>query len=98
MLHGSDPAAKAILLLGHLDVVEAKREDWARDPFIMIEANGYFYGRGTNDMKAQDAVWVDNLVRFREEDFRPKRLFMPILRILGSDDFPQERNWPRRGI
>ena len=60
VLHGSAPAAKAILLLGHLDVVEAKREDWTRDPFIMIEENGYFYGRGTNDMKAQDAVWVDN--------------------------------------
>ena len=73
VLHGSDPAAKAILLLGHLDVVEAKREDWTRDPFVMIEENGYFYGRGTNDMKAQDAVWVDNLVRFREEGFKPKR-------------------------
>jgi acetylornithine deacetylase/succinyl-diaminopimelate desuccinylase-like protein len=73
VLHGSDPAAKAILLLGHVDVVEAKREDWTRDPFIMIEENGYFYGRGTNDMKAQDAVWVDSMIRFREEDYRPKR-------------------------
>src|SRR6202167_91711 len=73
VLHGSDPAAKAILLLGHVDVVEAKREDWTRDPFIMIEENGYFYGRGTNDMKAQDAVWVDNMIRFREEGFKPKR-------------------------
>ena len=73
VLHGSDPAAKAILLLGHVDVVEAKREDWTRDPFVMIEENGYFYGRGTNDMKAQDAVWVDNLVRFREEGYKPKR-------------------------
>ena len=73
VLHGSDPAAKAILLLGHVDVVEAKREDWTRDPFVMIEENGYFYGRGTNDMKAQVAVWVDNLVRFREEGFKPKR-------------------------
>ena len=50
-----------------------KREDWTRDPFIMIEENGYFYGRGTNDMKAQAAIWVDNMVRFREEGFRPKR-------------------------
>ena len=73
VLHGSDPAAKAILLLGHVDVVEAKREDWTRDPFVMIEENGYFYGRGTNDMKAQDAVWVDNLIRFREEGYKPKR-------------------------
>ena len=73
VLHGSDPTAKAILLLGHVDVVEAKREDWTRDPFTLIEEGGYFYGRGTNDMKAQVAVWVDNLVRFREESFRPKR-------------------------
>ncbi len=73
VLHGSDPNAKAILLLAHVDVVEAKREDWTRDPFTMIEENGYFYGRGTNDMKAQAAVWVDNMVRFKEEGFHPKR-------------------------
>jgi acetylornithine deacetylase/succinyl-diaminopimelate desuccinylase-like protein len=73
VLHGADPSAKAILLLAHVDVVEAKREDWTRDPFTMIEEDGYFYGRGTNDMKAQAAVWVDNMVRFREEGFRPKR-------------------------
>jgi acetylornithine deacetylase/succinyl-diaminopimelate desuccinylase-like protein len=72
-LHGSDPQAKAILLLAHVDVVEAKREDWTRDPFTLIEEGGYFYGRGTSDMKAQAAVWVDNMVRFREEGFRPKR-------------------------
>ena len=41
-----------MLLLGHLDVVEAKRADWTRDPFTLIEENGYFYGRGTSDMKA----------------------------------------------
>ncbi len=73
VLHGADPQAKAILMLAHVDVVEAKREDWTRDPFIMIEENGYFYGRGTNDMKAQAAVWVDNMVRLREEGFRAKR-------------------------
>jgi acetylornithine deacetylase/succinyl-diaminopimelate desuccinylase-like protein len=73
VLHGSDPNAKAILMLAHLDVVEAKREDWTRDPFKMIEENGYFYARGVNDDKAQAAIWVDNLVRYREEGFRPKR-------------------------
>jgi acetylornithine deacetylase/succinyl-diaminopimelate desuccinylase-like protein len=73
VLHGSDPKSKAILMLAHVDVVEAKREDWTRDPFTLIEENGYFYARGTNDMKAQAAIWVDNLVRFREEGFRPKR-------------------------
>src|SRR3984957_19764371 len=45
-LHGSDPRAKAILMLAHVDVVEAKREDWTRDPFTLIEENGYFYARG----------------------------------------------------
>jgi acetylornithine deacetylase/succinyl-diaminopimelate desuccinylase-like protein len=73
VLHGSDPMTKAILMLAHVDVVEARREDWTRDPFTLIEENGYFYARGTSDMKAQAAIWVDNLVRFREEDFRPKR-------------------------
>ena len=72
-LPGSDPQAKAILMLAHVDVVEARREDWTRDPFTLIEEGGYFYGRGTSDMKAQAAVWVDNLVRFREEGFRPRR-------------------------
>ena len=73
VLHGSDPMAKAILMLAHIDVVEARREDWTRDPFTLVEENGYFYARGTNDMKAQAAIWVDNLVRFHEEGFRPKR-------------------------
>jgi acetylornithine deacetylase/succinyl-diaminopimelate desuccinylase-like protein len=73
VLHGSDPKAKAILMLAHVDVVEAKREDWTRDPFTLIEEGGYFYARGTSDIKAQAAIWVDNLVRFREEGFKPKR-------------------------
>jgi acetylornithine deacetylase/succinyl-diaminopimelate desuccinylase-like protein len=73
VLHGSDPKTKAILLLGHLDVVEAKREDWTRDPFTLIEENGYFYGRGADDMKAQVATWVDTMVRLKEEGFKHKR-------------------------
>src|SRR3954452_18556227 len=73
VLHGSDTRAKAILLLGHLDVVEAKREDWTRDPFTLIEENGYFYGRGASDMKAQVAAWVDAMVRLKEEGFKPRR-------------------------
>jgi acetylornithine deacetylase/succinyl-diaminopimelate desuccinylase-like protein len=72
-LHGSDSKAKAILMLAHVDVVEAKREDWTRDPFTLIEEDGYFYGRGTSDMKAQAAIWVDNLIRYREEKYQPKR-------------------------
>ncbi len=73
VLHGSDPNAKAILMLGHIDVVEAKREDWARDPFTLIEEDGYFYARGSSDMKDQSAIWVDNMIRYREEGFKPKR-------------------------
>jgi acetylornithine deacetylase/succinyl-diaminopimelate desuccinylase-like protein len=73
VLHGSDSTAKAILMLAHVDVVEAKREDWTRDPFTLIEEDGYFYGRGTSDMKAQAAIWVDNMIRYREEGYKPKR-------------------------
>ena len=61
--------AKPMLLLGHLDVVEAKREDWTRDPFTLIEENGYFYGRGAADMKAMDATWIDALMRFKKSGY-----------------------------
>ena len=64
---------RPMLLLGHLDVVEAKREDWTRDPFVMVEENGYFYGRGTSDMKAMDATWIDALMRFKQSGYHPKR-------------------------
>ena len=70
---GRDPKAKAILLLAHLDVVEAKREDWTRDPFKLVEENGYFYARGVIDDKAEAAIWVDSLVRYKKEDFHPRR-------------------------
>lgn len=70
---GTSASAKPILLVAHIDVVEAKREDWERDPFKMIEENGYFYGRGTADDKAQAAVWVDTLIRFQKQGYKPKR-------------------------
>jgi len=70
---GTDPKLKAILLLAHIDVVEAKREDWTRDPFTLIEENGSFYARGAIDDKAEAAIWVDTLVRFSEEKYRPRR-------------------------
>lgn len=73
VLHGSDPKAKAMLLLGHLDVVEAKRADWTRDPFTLVEENGYFYARGASDMKSLVAAWVDTMVRLKEERFKPAR-------------------------
>lgn len=72
-LKGSDPAAKAMLLLAHIDVVEAKREDWERDPFKLVEENGYFYARGASDDKAMASVWVDSLIRYRQEGFKPRR-------------------------
>src|SRR5579859_776940 len=72
-LAGSDPKAKAVLLLAHIDVVEAKREDWERDPFKLIEENGYFYGRGASDDKAMGAVFADMMARFKKEGFKPKR-------------------------
>ena len=73
VLHGTDPSAKAILLLAHLDVVEAKRADWTRDPFTLVEENGNFYARGVADDKAMAAVWADDLIRFREQGYHPKR-------------------------
>ena len=73
VLHGRDPSAKAILLLAHIDVVEAKRADWTRDPFTLIEENGYFYGRGTSDDKAMAASFTDAMIRFRQEGFHPRR-------------------------
>jgi acetylornithine deacetylase/succinyl-diaminopimelate desuccinylase-like protein len=73
VLHGTSKTAKPILLLGHLDVVEAKRADWVRDPFTLIEENNYFYARGTSDMKAMTATWVDDLVRFKQSGYHPRR-------------------------
>jgi acetylornithine deacetylase/succinyl-diaminopimelate desuccinylase-like protein len=66
-------AKKAVMLLGHLDVVEAKREDWERDPFKLVEENGYFYARGASDDKAMVAVFVANLIRYRREGYLPER-------------------------
>ena len=73
VLPGRDPAAKAILLLAHIDVVEADRADWVRDPFTLVEEDGFFYARGSADDKAQAAIWVDTLARFRREGYRPRR-------------------------
>jgi acetylornithine deacetylase/succinyl-diaminopimelate desuccinylase-like protein len=64
---------RAILLLAHIDVVDARREDWERDPFTLVEEDGFFYGRGTADDKAMAAVWVDLMVRLRRENARPRR-------------------------
>src|SRR6202521_49660 len=64
---------KPILFIGHLDVVEARREDWTTDPFEFIEKGGYFYGRGTEDMKEGDAILVTNFIRLKKEGYVPDR-------------------------
>ena len=66
-------ARKPILLLAHLDVVEAKREDWSVDPFKFLEKDGYFYGRGSLDDKAMAAIFVANLIRYKREGYKPDR-------------------------
>src|SRR6266536_1939993 len=66
-------ARRPLLLLAHLDVVEAKREDWSFDPFTFLEKDGYFYGRGTSDDKAMAAQFVANVIRLKQEGFTPDR-------------------------
>ncbi|MDP9170299.1 MAG: M20/M25/M40 family metallo-hydrolase [Acidobacteriota bacterium] len=83
-LHGRAAGAlKPILLLGHLDVVEARREDWTTDPFQFFEKDGYFYGRGTQDIKDGDAMLVTTLLRFKREGYRPSR---DLILALTSDE------------
>jgi acetylornithine deacetylase/succinyl-diaminopimelate desuccinylase-like protein len=75
-IHGTGAgtgAAKPILFIGHLDVVEALRSDWTTDPFKFIEKDGYFYGRGTQDMKESDAVLVTTFIRLKKSGFKPDR-------------------------
>ena len=69
-LHGTG-THKPILLIGHLDVVEARREDWTTDPFKFVEKDGYFYGRGTQDMKSGDAIMVTTFIRMKQEGYKP---------------------------
>jgi len=80
--HGSGKH-KPVLLIGHLDVVEARRDDWTTDPFQFVEKDGYFYGRGTQDMKDGDSVMVTTLLRFKKEGFVPDR---DIILALTADE------------
>jgi acetylornithine deacetylase/succinyl-diaminopimelate desuccinylase-like protein len=89
--HGTG-AHKPILLLAHIDVVEAKREDWSFDPFVFLEKDGYFYGRGTADDKAQAAVWVATLLRFKRENYKPDR---DLILALTADE---EGGGPYNGV
>jgi acetylornithine deacetylase/succinyl-diaminopimelate desuccinylase-like protein len=83
---------KPILLLAHTDVVEAKREDWTTDPFVFTEKDGFYYGRGTADDKAQAAVWVANLIRYKREGYKPSR---DIIVALTADE---EGGGPYNGV
>ncbi len=89
--HGTG-ARKPLLLLAHIDVVEAKREDWSMDPFLLTEKDGFFYGRGTGDDKAQAAVWIANLIQYKKEGFKPDR---DIIVALTADE---EGGGPYNGV
>ncbi len=86
-------ARKPLLLLAHLDVVEARKEDWSDnlDPFKLTERDGYFYGRGTGDDKAMAAIFMANLIRFKREGFRPDR---DIIVALTADEEGGNYNGP----
>ncbi len=73
VLRGTDKSAKPILLLAHIDVVEAKREDWVRDPFKLVEEDGWFYARGASDDKSMAAIFTDSLIRYKQEGYKPRR-------------------------
>lgn len=76
-------AQEPVLLMGHLDVVEAHPEDWTSDPFQLVEKDGYFYGRGTEDMKAGDAIYVLTMMRLKREGYTPDR---DIILALTADE------------
>src|SRR5262249_783240 len=81
-LHGTG-RKKPVLLIGHLDVVEAKRSDWTTDPFQFVEQGGYFYGRGTQDMKAADAILMTTMIGLKKENYKPER---DIILALTADE------------
>ncbi|MBC7505863.1 MAG: M20/M25/M40 family metallo-hydrolase, partial [Sandarakinorhabdus sp.] len=90
-LAGSDASKGAVMLLAHLDVVDAKREDWTRDPFTLVEENGFFYARGASDDKSQAAIWTDTLVRLKASGAKPKRTIKLVLSC-GEESLPRINN------
>ena len=80
---GSNPSLKPILLMAHMDVVEAKREDWTMDPFTFNERDGYYYGRGTTDDKVGDAEIITNFIRWKQEGWQPLR---DVIAVLTTDE------------
>ncbi len=87
-LHGTGKR-KPMLLLAHLDVVEAKREDWSVDPFKFLEQDGYFYGRGTGDDKYMASAFIANLIRYKQEGLKLDR---DIILVLETDEEILDRN------
>ena len=88
-LRGRDTGRKPLLLLAHIDVVEADPADWTLPPFTFIEEDGYFYGRGTTDNKDEAAIHIANLIRMKEEGFQPDR---DIIVALTADEEGGEHN------
>lgn len=70
---GTSKTLEPMLLLGHIDVVDAKRADWEREPFKLVEENGYYFARGVVDDKFMSAAWADTLIRFAESGYKPER-------------------------
>jgi acetylornithine deacetylase/succinyl-diaminopimelate desuccinylase-like protein len=83
------PSAKGVMFMSHLDVVEAKREDWDSDPFVLREKDGYFYGRGVLDDKAAVATWTTGLISLRRAGWKPSR---DIVLLLTADEEGGDEN------
>ena len=90
-LRSPAPTARPILLLAHIDVVEADSADWSVDPFTFVERDGYFYGRGTSDDKAMAAIWTANMIRMQREGYRATR---DLILALTAD----EEGGPANGV
>jgi acetylornithine deacetylase/succinyl-diaminopimelate desuccinylase-like protein len=86
-LRGTDPRLRPVLLMAHLDVVPARREDWSLDPWRLTERDGWFYGRGTTDNKAGAAMLVANFVRLKREGWQPRRDL--VLALTGDEETAQ---------
>src|SRR5690349_6926802 len=82
-LRGSGAGGRPIITFAHLDVVPARRSDWSVDPFVLLERDGYFYGRGTTDDKVGDAVLVADFIRLKRAGFKPSR---DLIMVLTGDE------------
>lgn len=81
---GADPALKPLVLSGHMDVVEAKRADWQRDPFTAVVEKGYLYGRGASDMKLDGAIAIASLIELKRQHYTPRRTI--IIEFSGDEE------------